>query len=258
MGEKEATERTSNSSPEIECGPSLGKAFVPNLAQPSIVNEETIPESKYKLPSSNVLMILLVLVTVIITSSLLAVGIPRRQRSRTSQNPQVDLTNQSLKPQAEYEERYLSFRSMIGQESDPTAFLDPNSPQSQALDWLVYKDQEIETKDTPILRLLQRYALMVVHFSCGGSGWTIGGYRAYHEAVDTHECLFIGVICDPVSSRITVLDLHERRLTGKIPTEIGLLSNLEKLDLEKNFLQGQLPTSVGKLVELGKFQFIPL
>ena len=46
------------------------------------------------------------------------------------------------------------------------------------------------------------------------------------------------------------LYLDENQLTGKIPTEIGLLSNLVVLDMQENQLTGTIPAELGTLVNL--------
>jgi len=46
------------------------------------------------------------------------------------------------------------------------------------------------------------------------------------------------------------LDLKENSLTGKIPTEIGLLTALTGLDFEDNDLTGNFPSEIGLLSTL--------
>jgi Leucine-rich repeat (LRR) protein len=48
------------------------------------------------------------------------------------------------------------------------------------------------------------------------------------------------------------LYLEENDLNGTIPTELGLLSNLEYLDLDRNLFTGTIPASLASLSLLSK------
>ena len=52
--------------------------------------------------------------------------------------------------------------------------------------------------------------------------------------------------------KVKNLDLYHLNLTGKIPTEIGQLVNLNGLYLKNNHLTGKIPTEIGQLVNLNK------
>ena len=52
------------------------------------------------------------------------------------------------------------------------------------------------------------------------------------------------------SGRVTELDLSKNQLTGKIPTDLGGLTNLELLDLSDNELSGELPADLSHLAKL--------
>ena len=51
-------------------------------------------------------------------------------------------------------------------------------------------------------------------------------------------------------SELRELDLGVNELTGPIPAELGNLSNLEVLDLTSNYLRGGIPSELGKLTNL--------
>jgi len=46
------------------------------------------------------------------------------------------------------------------------------------------------------------------------------------------------------------LYVHDNFMTGRLPSEIGLLSTLEELDVSRNALSGSLPTEIGLLPSL--------
>ena len=54
---------------------------------------------------------------------------------------------------------------------------------------------------------------------------------------------------------VTILELEHNHLSGKIPPEIGSLSNLETLNLGGNDLSGELPAELGELEDLVTLDF---
>ena len=52
--------------------------------------------------------------------------------------------------------------------------------------------------------------------------------------------------------KVKYLNLFNLNLTGKIPTEIGQLVNLNRLFLSLNKLTGKIPTEIGQLVNLNR------
>ncbi|XP_052181113.1 putative receptor-like protein kinase At3g47110 [Diospyros lotus] len=65
-----------------------------------------------------------------------------------------------------------------------------------------------------------------------------------------HFCNWQGVMCGNRHQRVTILDLHARRLTGFISPYIGNLSFLRVLRLNNNSFQGEIPPQVGNLFRL--------
>jgi Leucine-rich repeat (LRR) protein len=94
-------------------------------------------------------------------------------------------------------------------------------------------------------RLQQRYALLVLYFSNGGEKWRINP--------EAHECDWKFCVCKN-SSVITKLFMGSQLgMTGLLPGEIGLLTDLKHLDLQQNRLEGKLPESLFNLSKLGTF-----
>jgi Leucine-rich repeat (LRR) protein len=60
----------------------------------------------------------------------------------------------------------------------------------------------------------------------------------------------IGIHDNNSKFKVKYLDLNFFNLTGKIPTEIGQLVNLNELFLYNNKLTGKIPTEIGQLVNL--------
>ena len=91
--------------------------------------------------------------------------------------------------------------------------------------------------------------------SLGGLSLLSKSQSLLFQVEDTVSSLWV-LICACISSLIITggLYLLANNLTGTIPTELGLLSNLEYLDLYSNQLNGTLPTSLASLSLLSKLQ----
>lgn len=154
------------------------------------------------------------------------------------------------------------FVSAAAQVSGWEALLTPGTPQREAIAWLSSHDESsMETTD---VRFLQRYALLVIFFATGGKTWL-----KKEDWVDPtlNECEWssteTSIVCqlDPSKRQIvTGLDLSRNGLVGKLPPEVGLLSQLTSLKMSKNSLTGAVPTEMLslerlKILELNTNQF---
>jgi hypothetical protein len=160
--------------------------------------------------------------------------------------------------EAYYQERYEVFRQVAGRVSPTAAQIQSDSPSSKALDWMVYQDTTIPhemllqgksgdgSSDTMLTQFLQRYAVMVLYFACGGEEWQ--GFVSYNieqqGQIDT--CLWDDdnfVACNDVNE-IVEIKLDFRRLGGTLPVELRALTSLETLDMSYNFLDGTVPSEL--------------
>jgi len=118
-----------------------------------------------------------------------------------------------------------------------------NSPQSKAMDWMVYYE-DIELYTLP--RQLQRFALIALYFS-------IASEDPSHETLmwlsGLDECEWYDSTC--VNNVYTMLSLQSNHtLRGTIVPELALLSSLESLRLDQNALIGVIPITLGQMTTL--------
>mmetsp|Transcript_16575 Transcript_16575/g.38299 ORF Transcript_16575/g.38299 Transcript_16575/m.38299 type:complete len:567 (+) Transcript_16575:117-1817(+) len=137
--------------------------------------------------------------------------------------------------------------------------------QKKAIVWLVYEDRVLSTTKiremvdymksnntgnddvVPTFPLVQRYAMMVLFFETNGELWS---ERSWAESTNLNECKFVGVECD-MEDRVVVLDLALRKLRGRLPEEVGLLTRLESASFLSNSLEGTIPSFIfNKLTNL--------
>ncbi|CAB9524083.1 Leucine Rich Repeat [Seminavis robusta] len=142
---------------------------------------------------------------------------------------------------------------------------DSISPQARAYAWLM-DDPNFETY--PDWRILQRFALATFYYSTGGTNWAINDNWLNHTLDECKHWFFLtetaGV--DPTTrddkinvtspcddaGRYQYLLMGGKDLTGSVPREIGMLSELLIFDFEKNYgLEGStIPSEIGLLTNL--------
>jgi hypothetical protein len=149
-----------------------------------------------------------------------------------------------------YKERWTIFRAgLVGvaslSSSTSAALLQPDTPQSRALDWMVYQDSTVShswsSESNAKQQFLERYAVLALFYACGGEEWSITTKSGDNVDQESHveTCQWDFVACDD-NALIVELKLSNRRLIGQIPNEVQLLSSLQSLDLSTNFLRGSL------------------
>jgi hypothetical protein len=133
---------------------------------------------------------------------------------------------------------------------DLVRFLDPSSPQSQALAWL-HNDPITSTPGRSTHTVLERYVLAVFYYSTSGPSWK------FDYLSDEDVCIWndgksvtnssepmTGVYCVEGGESVGTLALSENKLRGTIPWELALLTSLEVIDVGLNSLTGSIPTRI--------------
>eukprot|EP00934_Nitzschia_sp_Nitz4_P005657 Nitzschia sp. Nitz4//scaffold162_size51285//31375//32697//NITZ4_006972-RA/size51285-processed-gene-0.35-mRNA-1//1//CDS//3329537982//5647//frame0 len=128
---------------------------------------------------------------------------------------------------------------------------DLSTPQGQAYQQILLEDW---TTDPDFgFRIHQRFLMMVLYFSMGGSSWD---WHIGWSDFERDECEWFGVsLCRSRNGRRVVagLQLSSNHLTGTIPTELCLLTNLETVRLAENQLVGTLPDCLMGLESMFEF-----
>lgn len=93
---------------------------------------------------------------------------------------------------------------------------------------------------------LDRAALTALYEAAGGKNWSRQDKWLTNAPLDD----WYGVQVSRFSGRVTGLRLPRKNLKGKIPPELGNLTDLEVLWLTGNRLEGNIPSELGNLKEL--------
>lgn len=173
-------------------------------------------------------------------------------------------------------DKLVSLLKELKYSTNPNDFSSSSTPQSQAANWLANVDPLQIPIDTASISLRQRYALAVLYYKSGGSNWQasfkfLSGASECHwndwwdprskEYTDNRpyvtedEQYNIGVLCNyaddgtknTIIQRLYLPSIH---MTGEIPTELALLTDLVELNLYNNEFDGLIPSALSKLVNL--------
>ena len=90
-----------------------------------------------------------------------------------------------------------------------------------------------------------RDALVALYNATNGEDWIF----SYNWLSDAPLGQWSSVITND-DGRVTGLELWDNDLSGKIPAELGSLSNLTELNLSRNDLNGKIPAELGSLSNL--------
>eukprot|EP00574_Skeletonema_japonicum_P006502 CAMPEP_0201737828 /NCGR_PEP_ID=MMETSP0593-20130828/43408_1 /ASSEMBLY_ACC=CAM_ASM_000672 /TAXON_ID=267983 /ORGANISM="Skeletonema japonicum, Strain CCMP2506" /LENGTH=639 /DNA_ID=CAMNT_0048231889 /DNA_START=12 /DNA_END=1931 /DNA_ORIENTATION=+ len=151
---------------------------------------------------------------------------------------------------------------------------DPNSPQSQARDWILEEcDAEIPIDPCTASQLIlneQRYGLAVMYFGLGGDSWNVGANPGQDKAVGSGQWMsglnycewgaeitgtggsYFQLVCDD-SGNVLNLNLQSNNMVGQIPPEIGVFFAMTSYISFFNAQTGALPTTLGYILPLETF-----
>jgi hypothetical protein len=163
------------------------------------------------------------------------IGLARRTSNKTTpESPTPSPTIDAV--QTEWIQHYNLFPSTL------KAFEQPDSPQAQALNWVMENDIESAGSNVTFRRGKQRFALASVFYSLNGPSSLLSDTWLH---IGLHECNWTGVGCS--SETVTALRLSgAQRLQGYVAPEIGLLPALTTLSIDHiAAVKGGIPTQIG-------------
>jgi len=167
-------------------------------------------------------------------------------------------------------------KSILPLLSDISDLEKADSPQARAMHWISGTDNE----GYSIKRKVQRFALACLYYSLGGSKWS----HSQHWITNKDECtdwhssdnstsrcnengdfVNLNLVGNGLQGKLIVdlnllsaletIRLNEnRRLTGSLPTSVGLLTNLSVLAISGTSINGNIPTEFGALLKLQALQ----
>eukprot|EP00980_Cylindrotheca_fusiformis_P011619 scaffold2747_cov104-Cylindrotheca_fusiformis.AAC.9 len=161
-----------------------------------------------------------------------------------------------------------------------TEFEDPNSYQSKALNFVLAYYGPSLTQEAEEMK--QLYALSCLYYNTYGvsnlatdqfwlpklpQGSALPGWRdddrwmttpsSSSGGDDDHFCSWFGLTC--TNQRVSIIDLHDNRMSGSLPPELGLLqSSLWYLDVHENFIANIGPEQHTFLKDLTKLQYLSI
>eukprot|EP00980_Cylindrotheca_fusiformis_P009934 scaffold2195_cov132-Cylindrotheca_fusiformis.AAC.18 len=168
------------------------------------------------------------------------------------------------------EEDVVTFLGSVSPDATKSWMLEhPDSPQFKAVQWLA-EDANLNTY--PKEQVIQRWVLATFYWSTDGEQWempnsatsrngNVGGRRRLQEQAtntsewmsEANECTWYTThnqnTCDE-QGQLLALSLGRWNVQGSLPTELGLLSMLERLYLPDNRIVGNIPTEMALLTKL--------
>lgn len=158
-------------------------------------------------------------------------------------------------------ERGLNF---LGTVSSSVDLQELGSSQQRAFEWIIsFDDLRLEIpkslEDDNAAHFVSRYVLAVLYFSLDGPKWT----NNYNFLTGENECFWnfsygpnqnYGITCNE-QLELKSISLPKSDLSGPLPTELGLLTDLELLAFGGNQINGKLPSEIRNLTMLKILNF---
>jgi len=160
--------------------------------------------------------------------------------TETKDGPRIDwLTLSLLEPVSRFD--YLV--TLLAQFIDVTT---PSQSQISSLVWMASKDP-MDWSSLTDQEIIERYALVQIYNSASGDIWL----NTNEWLSEFHVCTWYGIACSE-EKFVTDLMLDKNGLTGPIPIDLFLLTNLILISLDTNSLEGTIPTGISKLKKLSR------
>jgi Leucine-rich repeat (LRR) protein len=137
------------------------------------------------------------------------------------------------------------------------ALAEANSPQTLALNWLG-TNADVATFSNE--KRLQRFALATLYFATDGDMWSLGsvdngsnGWLSDEDECDWYtKALGATFVC--FGGKYQTINMKDNGLSGNLPAELILLTDLLSIQMGGNELSGALPTGLGVLTNLRSIQ----
>jgi hypothetical protein len=227
--------------PQLQSSPPLVEASPLEIEQMKPVSLKSLLFENRKVQG---LILLLVLVTVGVTLGIVF-GI---QNNSSNNDPAQDTLTGNTRE---------TFVRDVLPDYTKEALKDPESDQSMALDWL-WRDPGA-TATLPNFRRVQRFALAVAFYACTNYDTNTAAIVT-NWLSDDHECTWPQLLSSTVvcrDDRLQVLIQNgDAGITGTLPPEIGLLTDLVFFDLSDTLLHGSIPSTIGLMTNLDQIQLV--
>lgn len=139
-----------------------------------------------------------------------------------------------------------ALKAILAAVSDVLLLDTKHTNQYKAFMWMARVDPSpIDVESTPRSMIIQKYIMVLIYISTNGKAWNEQNLYLTEASV----CDWIGLTCNENGEIVSVV-LEHNNLDGTIVSEIGQLPSLRKLHLGMNFLQGWLPSEIGLLSNL--------
>jgi hypothetical protein len=140
-------------------------------------------------------------------------------------------------------------RSELPDYSREAIAADENSPQSKVVEFL---EQDPQLDSYRAYRRLQRFALAVFYYDLNQSrAWRNSSlWMSYSSECDWYSTRR-NETCAP-EDLLVALSLRDNILSGTIPAEIALLTNLKYLELSGNDIRGTIPREIDRISSMSR------
>ena len=141
----------------------------------------------------------------------------------------------------------VALKAILASVSDVMLLDTKHTSQYKAFMWMARIDPSpVDLELTPRSIIIQKYIMVLIYISTNGKRWNEQNLYLTEASV----CDWIGLTCNDNGEIVSII-LEHNNLDGTIVSEIGSLGpSLRKLHLGVNHLQGWLPSEIGMLTNL--------